>query len=209
MANVVINSGPILALQRLFESDLDNGRSPSHSNLVSDGIYIYSGSPTYGFLVGAISAQGLQAWLQLGVTRIVVPFCPPEFIWVRLESCPPPPPPPRPPQSCVRWSIHLFKSPIYDFLLVTISGQGPMPDFNNGLGNDFNSDVSKQIRHSTRSVHLHERNIISLDMLTSLGAISLDILTWLGQPTIRLRRYGWNTSKEGNLRRKKGGGEKE
>ena len=39
----VINSGPILALQRLFESDLNNGPSPSHSNLVSDGIYIYSG----------------------------------------------------------------------------------------------------------------------------------------------------------------------
>ena len=39
----VINSGPILALQCLFESDLNNGPSPSHSNLVSDGIYIYSG----------------------------------------------------------------------------------------------------------------------------------------------------------------------
>ena len=39
----VINSGPILALQRLFESDLNNGPSPSHSNPVSDGIYIYSG----------------------------------------------------------------------------------------------------------------------------------------------------------------------
>ena len=39
----VINSGPILTLQRLFESDLNNGPSPSHSNLVSDVIYIYSG----------------------------------------------------------------------------------------------------------------------------------------------------------------------
>ena len=35
-----------------------------------------------------------------------------------------------------------------------------MPDFNNGLGNDFNSDVSKQIRHCTGSVHLHDRNIL-------------------------------------------------
>ena len=38
----VINSDPILALRRLFESVLNNGPSPSHSNLVSDGIYIYS-----------------------------------------------------------------------------------------------------------------------------------------------------------------------
>ena len=39
----LINSGPILDFQRLLESDLNNGPSPSHSNLVSDGIYIYSG----------------------------------------------------------------------------------------------------------------------------------------------------------------------
>ena len=58
----VINSGPIIALQRLFESDLNNGPSPSHPNLVSGGIFIHLfRSPTYGFLVGAISAQGLQA----------------------------------------------------------------------------------------------------------------------------------------------------
>ena len=37
------NSGCTLALQRLFESDLNNGLSPSHSNLVSDGVYICSG----------------------------------------------------------------------------------------------------------------------------------------------------------------------
>ena len=29
------------------------------------------------------------------------------------------------------------------------------------------------------------------------------MLTLLGQPTIRLGRYGWNTSKEGSSRRKK------
>ena len=38
--------------------------------------------------------------------------------------------------------------------------KGPTPDFNNGPGNYFNSDVSKQIRHCTGSVHLHERNIL-------------------------------------------------
>ena len=37
------NSGPILAPWRLFESDLNNGPSPSHSNLVSDEVYICSG----------------------------------------------------------------------------------------------------------------------------------------------------------------------
>ena len=35
------------------------------------------------------------------------------------------------------------------------------------------------------------------------AVISLDMLTSLGQPTIRLRRYGWNTSKERSLWRKK------
>ena len=44
------NSGCILVLQRLFESNLNNGPSPSHSNLVSDaGIRLFR-SPTYGFL---------------------------------------------------------------------------------------------------------------------------------------------------------------
>ena len=37
------NIGCILALQHLFESNLNNSPSPSHSNLVSDRIYIYSG----------------------------------------------------------------------------------------------------------------------------------------------------------------------
>ena len=55
------NSDCILALQRLNESDLNGGHSPSHSNLVSDGIIHLFRSPTYGFMVGAISAQGLQA----------------------------------------------------------------------------------------------------------------------------------------------------
>ena len=37
----------------------------------------------------------------------------------------------------------------------------------------------------------------------SCGVISLDMLTSLGRPTIKLRCYGWNTSKEGSLQRKK------
>ena len=42
-------------------------------------------------------------------------------------------------QSRVRWSIHLFKSPTYGFLVGTILTKGCRPDFNNGLGGDSNS----------------------------------------------------------------------
>ena len=66
--------------------------------------------------------------------------------------------------------------------------KGPTPDFNNGLGNDFNNDVSKQIRLCTGSGEPARNSQVTL--------------TSLGQSTIRLRRYGWNTSKEGSLRRK-------
>ena len=48
-----------------------------------------------------------------------------------------------------------------------------MPDLNNGPGNDFDSDVSKQIRLCTGSDApartKHSCSVISLDMLTSLG----------------------------------------
>ena len=91
----------------------------------------------------------------------------------------------------------LFKSPIYDFLVVITSGQGRTPDFN--LGNDCNSDVSKQIRLCT-GPDAPARNSQVTCTKHSCGVISL---TSLGQPTIRLRRYGWETSTEGSLRRKK------
>ena len=58
------NSGCILALQHLIESGLNNGPSPSHSSLVSHGVIHLFRSPTHGFLVGTISAQGPQALLQ-------------------------------------------------------------------------------------------------------------------------------------------------
>ena len=38
--------------------------------------------------------------------------------------------------------------------------KGLTPDFNNGPGNDFSSDVSKQINSALGQVHLRERNII-------------------------------------------------
>ena len=39
-------------------------------------------------------------------------------------------------------------------------------------------------------------------MKHSCGVLSLDMLTSLSQPIIKLRCYGWSTSKEGSLRRK-------
>ena len=73
-----------------------------------------------------------------------------------------------------------------------------MPDFN--LGNsDFTSDVSKQIRFRTGS-GATAQNSQATCTKHSCGVLSL---TSLGQPTIKLRRYGWETSTEGSLRRKK------
>ena len=73
----------------------------------------------------------------------------------------------------------------------------PTPDFNNGLGNDFNSDVSKQIR-LCNGLGASARNSQVTCTKHSCGVISF---MSLGQPTVGLRRYGWNTSKEGSLPR--------
>ena len=61
--------------------------------------------------------------------------------------------------------------------------KGPTPDFNNGLGNDFNGDVSKQIRLCTWS-GAPARNSQVTCTKHSCGVISL---TSLGQPTVRPR----------------------
>ena len=51
------NSGPVLVPRRLFESDLNNGPSPGHSNLVSDEVYIsVQKSPIYDFLVATMTS---------------------------------------------------------------------------------------------------------------------------------------------------------
>ena len=54
------NSGPILALRRLFESDSNNGPSPGHLNLASEGATSVHVSYLW-FLGRSISGQGLQA----------------------------------------------------------------------------------------------------------------------------------------------------
>ena len=62
--------------------------------------------------------------------------------------------------------------------------KSPAPVFHNGPGNDFNSDVSKQIRLCTGS-GAPPRNRQVTCTKHSCGVISLDMLTSLGQPTIR------------------------
>ena len=170
------NSGFILALQRLIESDLNNGPSPSHSNLVSNGVYICSGLP----LTVSRWVPYLPKHCRPDLTRIVAPFPPGVYLSPTRIM-----PLPRPLQSCSSvlfmiswWLPHLAK--------------GPTPDFN--LGNDFNSDVSKL------DSALAERNSQVTCTKHSFGLICL---TSLGQPTIKLRRYEWETSTEGSLRRKK------
>ena len=73
------NSGCNLALQRLIESDLNNGPSPSHSNLVSDGVYICSGLllMVSWYVPYLPKAAGLTSVMAQEMTGIVAPFCPP------------------------------------------------------------------------------------------------------------------------------------
>ena len=85
------NSGCILASQRLIESDLNGGYSPSHSNLLSDGVYICSGlllmvswwvpylpkgcRPDFNNGLGGDSNSGpvLASGVYLSPTRIMAP----------------------------------------------------------------------------------------------------------------------------------------
>ena len=56
-----LNSSRSFASRRFFETDLNNGSSPSHSQpCVRWRIHLFK-SPTYGFLAGAISVQGPHA----------------------------------------------------------------------------------------------------------------------------------------------------
>ena len=114
------NSGLVLAPQRLFEFDSNNDSSPSHSNLVSDRAYICSClipmvswwvpylpkgcRPDFNNGLGGDSNSGhvLAPGVYLSPTRIMAP-------------------PRATPILCQMKSIYLFKSPIYDFLVVTMT----------------------------------------------------------------------------------------
>ena len=81
------NNGCILVLQCLFESNLNNGPSPSHSSLVSDGIIHLFRSPTYGFLVIPYLPKGCRLDFNngLGCDSNSGPILAPGVILIRLE----------------------------------------------------------------------------------------------------------------------------
>ena len=113
------NSGSVLAPQRLFEFESNNGSSQSHSNLVSDRVYICSClipmvswwvpylpkgcRPDFNNGLGGDSNSGpvLPPGVYLSPTRIMAPP------WAT-------------PILCQMKSIYLFKSPFCDFLVVTM-----------------------------------------------------------------------------------------
>ena len=131
-------------------------------------------------------AAGLTSIMAQEVTRIVAPFCP----WRLFESDSNNGPPSPNHSNLVSDEVYICSD-----LLLMISWWLPSlansltPDFNNGPGNDFNSDVSKQIRLCTGS-GAPPRNRQVTCTKHSCGVISLDMLMSLGQPTIRLRGYG-------------------
>ena len=75
---------PFCPPRRLFQSDSNNGPSPGHFNLVSDGAT--SVPVSYLWFPGRCHiwprAAGLTSIMASEVTRIVAPFCPLSFIRV-------------------------------------------------------------------------------------------------------------------------------
>ena len=118
-----INNGPGVTRivptfwpQHLFKLNSNNGPSSGHSNLGSDGRYTCSGllltdswylskdcGPDFNNDLGGDSNSGpvLAPSVYLSPTRIMAPWATPTF--------------------CQMKSTYLFRSPIYDFLVVTIS----------------------------------------------------------------------------------------
>ena len=131
------NSGPVLASWRLFECDWNIGSSLGHFNLVSDEVYICSG------LLFMISwwllylAKGPMPDFNNGPGNDLNSSCsltPQRLFETDLKNDPSP----SHSQPCVRWRIHLFRSPT---LQVPYLSKGHMPDFSNGLGGDSNSGL--------------------------------------------------------------------
>ena len=116
------NSGPILTPQHLFESDSNNGPSPGHLNLVSDGATIVHVS--YLWFPGRCHiwprAAGLTSTMVSEVTRIVAPFWPSDVYssLTRIMA------PPQAISIFCQMELHLFMSPTYGFMAGAISGQG-------------------------------------------------------------------------------------
>ena len=138
------NSGRIIALQCLYESDLNNGPFPSHSNLVSDGVYICLGLLLMVSWWASYLPKGCRPDFNngLGGDWNNGPVLPP---WRLFESNSNNGPSPGH-SGLVSNQVYICSS-----LLFMISwwlpylAKGPMPDFNIGLGNDFNSDIVNKL----------------------------------------------------------------
>ena len=114
-----LNIGCILALQRLFESNSNNSPSPSHSNLVSDRVYISSGlllmiswwvpylpkgcRPDFNNCLGGDSNSG--------------PVLAPQCLFKSDSNNGPSPGY----SNLVSDEVYLLKSPIYDLMVVTMT----------------------------------------------------------------------------------------
>ena len=122
------NSGPILAPWRLFESDLNNGPSPSHSNLVTDEVYICSGP--------LLMVSWLLPYLAKGPTHICCILVLQCLFESNMNNSPSPSH-----SSLVSGRVYICSG-----FLLTVSWwvpylpKGCRPDFNNGLGGDSNGD---------------------------------------------------------------------
>ena len=120
----------------LFESYSKNVPSPGHSNLVSDEVYICSSLLLMVSWWLPYLAKGPMSDFNNGLGNDSNSGCIlalQRLIKSDLNNGP------SPSQSFVRWSIHLFRSPTYGFLVGAISPKGCRPDFNNDLGGDSNS----------------------------------------------------------------------
>ena len=124
----------------------------SHSNLVSDRIYIYSGLLLMVSWWVLYLPKGCRLDFNNGLVGDLNSglFLAPSVYLSPTRTMAPP--------RTIPILCHIKYTSVFWWL--PYLAKGPMPDFNNGLGNDFNIDVSKQIRHCTGSVHLHERNIL-------------------------------------------------
>ena len=113
------NSAYILA-QHLFKLNSNNGSSPSHSNLMSDRVYICSCLiPMVSWWVPYLPKgcrpdfnNGLGGDSNSGPVLAPAVYLSPTQIMTPLQATP---------ILCQMKSIYLFKCPIYDFLEVTMT----------------------------------------------------------------------------------------
>ena len=120
-----------------FKSYSNNGPSPGHLNLVSDGVT--SVHVSYLWFPGRCHiwprAAGLTSIMTSEVTQIVAPFWPPGVYLspTRITV------PPQAISILCQMELHLFMSPTHGFLAGAILAKGCRLDFNNDLRGDSDS----------------------------------------------------------------------